>query len=122
MSVAISNKRFDRAGAEDNRPWRQVDTVWWDTTYEAYGLQKDARSIQGLLQFCDLFGDPQFEVKVNINDPVRAKGRYRGPSSGVDFEQDDKGHRWLASTEPQNLPFSCRVSRTLYLDGSREDF
>ncbi len=122
LSVAISNKRFDRDGAEDNRPWRQVDTVWWDASYEAYGLHKDARSIQGLLQFCDLFGDTQFEVKVNINDPVRAKGRYRGPSSGVDFEENDKRHRWLASTKLQDMTFRFRVRRILYLDGSREEF
>jgi len=122
LSVAIRNKRFDRDGAEDNRPWRQVDTIWWDATYEAYGLHKDARSIQGLLQFCDLFGDTQFEVKVNINDPVRAKGRYRGPSAGVDFQKDDKGHRWLASTKLQDMTFRFRVRRILYLDGSREEF
>ncbi|MDG1491532.1 MAG: hypothetical protein P8R43_06540 [Planctomycetota bacterium] len=122
LSVSISNKRFDRAGAEDNRPWRQVDTIWWDTTYEAYGLQKDARSIQGLLQFCDLFGDTKFEVKVNINDPIRAKGRHRGPSSGVDFEKDDKGHQWLASTKLQDMTFRFRVRRILYQDGSQEEF
>lgn len=122
LSVSIKNKRFDRAGAEDNRPWRQVDSIWWDATYEAFGLKKDARSIQGLLQFCDLFGDPKFEVRVNINDPVRARGRHRGPSTGIDFDRRNKSHEWLASTKLQNMTFNFRVVRVLYQDGSREEF
>ena len=73
LSVSVKNKCFDRAGAEGNRPWRQVDSIWWDATYEDFGLKKDARSIQGLLQFCDILGGPKFEVRVNINDPVRAR-------------------------------------------------
>lgn len=122
LAVTVKNKRFDRTGSEDDRPWRNVATVWWDAVYEAYELEKDARSVQGILQFCDLFGDPQFECRVTINEPIRVGETHKAPTGGVEFNPKEKPHEWLLSTRLQNMTFRFRVTRVLYMDGTREEF
>ncbi|MDB4538520.1 hypothetical protein N9226_00175 [bacterium] len=122
LAVTVKNKRFDRNGSEDDRPWRNVATIWWDAVYETYELEKDARSVQGILQFCDLFGDPQFECRVTINEPIRVGKTHKAPTGGVDFNPKEKAHEWLLSTRLQNMTFRFRATRVLYMDGTREEF
>ena len=122
LSVTVRNKRFDKNGSEDDRPWRQVATIWWDATYEAYELEKDTRSIQGVLQFCDLFGDPQFECRVTLNETLRVGGKHRAPTGGIDFDPRDKAHEWLLATRLEDMTFTFKATRVLYMDGTREEF
>lgn len=122
LAVTIKNKRFDRDGSEDERPGRRTPTIWWDAVYEPYELKSDTRSVQGILQFCDLFGDPQFECRVTINEPIRVSSKYEAPTGGIEFDSDVAAHQWLLSTKLKDMTFRFRVTRVLYMDGKREVF
>lgn len=122
LAVTVKNKRFDRNGSEDERPGRKTPTIWWDAVYEPYELKSDTRSVQGVLQFCDLFGDPQFECRVTINEPIRVSSKYEAPTGGIEFDSDERAHQWLLSTKLKDMTFRFRVTRVLYMDGKREVF
>lgn len=119
LTVVVSNKRFDPS---DSNMEKFEDNVWWDAEYTASGLQKPARSIKGVLCFCDLFGDPQFQVRVTIDDPMKPRGAIRVRGVGIEYNQFLDPHKWLRSTELANMTFRFDVDTVLYEDGTTERF
>lgn len=119
VAVVVSNKRFDPS---DVHASKFEDNIWWDATYTATGLSKPARSIKGVLQFCDLFGDPRFQVRVTIDDPVKPNGTIAATGVGIQYNQFLDTHKWLRATELNNMTFKFEVETVLYEDGTSERF
>jgi hypothetical protein len=119
LTVTITNKRFDPSNA---RARKYEDNIWWDVEYTATGLQRPARSIKGVLMFCDLFGDPRFQVRVTIDDPIQPGGKLKSEGIGIEYNQFLDQHKWLLSTELSNMTFKFEVETVLYEDGTAERF
>lgn len=119
LTVTITNKRFDPSNA---RGGKFEDNIWWDAEYTAAGLQRPARSIKGVLKFCDLFGDPRFQVRVTIDDPIKPEGKLKVEGVGIEYNQFLDQHKWLLSTELSNMTFKFEVETVLYEDGTAERF
>jgi hypothetical protein len=119
LTVVVSNKRFDPSNA---RSGKYEDNIWWDAEYTATGLSKPARSIKGVLMFCDLFGDPRFQVRVTIDDPIKPNAKANAQGVGIEYNQFLDTHKWLRSTELSNMTFKFEVETVLYEDGTSERF
>ena len=119
LTVAITNKRFDPSDAHSGK---YDDNIWWNAEYTAIGLKKPARSIKGVLKFCDLFGDPRFQVRVTIDDPIKPEGKLKVEGVGIEYNQFLDTHKWLRSTEVGNMTFRFEVETVLYEDGTSERF
>lgn len=119
LAVTITDKRFDPSNA---RARKYEDNIWWDAEYTATGLTKPARSIKGVLQFCDLFGDPQFQVRVTLDDPINPGGTLATTGVGVEYNQFLDTHKWLRGTEIEDMTFRFQVETVLYQDGTTEKF
>jgi hypothetical protein len=119
LTVVVSNKRFDPSNA---RSGKYEDNIWWDAEYTATGLSKPARSIKGVLKFCDLFGDPRFQVRVTIDDPIKPNAKANAQGVGIEYNQFLDTHKWLRSTELSNMTFKFDVETVLYEDGTSERF
>jgi len=123
LTVEVTNKRFDpsRTGSDPSR-WKLEDNIWWDATYTAVTLERPARSIKGVLKFCDLFGDPQFQVRVTLDDAIEPKGKLKVDGVGIKYNQFDASHKWLRSTELEDMTVRFEVQSILYKDGTTERF
>lgn len=119
LTVRVTNKRFDPA---DWSRQKYEDNIWWDATYTARTLEKPARSIKGVLKFCDLFGDPQFQVRVTLDDPIEPKGKITVEDVGIEYNQFIDSHNWLNSTKLNDMTIRFEVQAILYKDGSTERF
>ena len=119
LSVVVSNKRWDPANVDLNK---FEDNIWWDAVYTGAQLQRSARSIKGILCFCDLFGDPRFQVQVTIDDPIKPSGTVYTRGVGIVFNQFLDDHKWLLATELRNMTFKFRAGTVLYDDGTAERF
>lgn len=119
LTVTITNKRFDPSNV---RASKYEDNIWWDAEYTATGLSKPARSIKGVLKFCDLFGDPRFQVRVTIDDPIKPNEKVNAQDVGIKYNQFLDTHNWLLSTELSNMAFKFEVETVLYEDGTAERF
>lgn len=119
LTVTVTNKRFDPSNA---RARKYEDNIWWDAEYTASGLQRPARSIKGVLKFCDLFGDPRFQVRVTIDDPIKPEAKLQVEGVGIEYNQFNDSHKWLLSTELSNMTFKFKVETVLYEDGTAERF
>jgi hypothetical protein len=56
-------ERFDKADYQEN--------IWLDVEWNPIKLKKPARSIKGILMFCDLFGDMKFRISTTINNQLK---------------------------------------------------
>jgi hypothetical protein len=119
LSVTILNKRFDPSNPGSRK---YEDNIWWDAEYTATGLAKPARSIKGVLKFCDLFGDPRFQVRVTLDDPIAPKAKVSVQGVGIQYNQFLDTHKWLRSTELSNMTFTFEAETVLYEDGTSERF
>lgn len=111
---AVSRKRFAKENYEDY--------IWFDVEWKAVNLRKAARSIKGFLLFHDLFGEQKLAVRVTIDDPI-APGRSRVQRGiGFDYNQFRDEHRWVRTTELNDMLIQFEIESILYSDGEREDF
>lgn len=119
--VEVKNKRWDPSNIS-GRNSKFEDNIWWDATYTGRGLAKDARSIKGVLKFCDLFGDPQFQIRVTIDEPIKAGGVITTESVGMEYNQFLADHQWLRATKLKDMTFKFQVTNILYKDKTVERF
>ena len=75
-----------------------------------------------MLKFCDLFGDPQFQVRVTIDDPIEPNGELKSEGVGIKYNQFLQPHTWLRSTDLDDMTFRFEVQTVLYKDGTTERF
>lgn len=119
LAVVITDKQFNPSNP---RAGTYEDSIYWNADYTATGLQKPARSIKGVLKFCDLFGDPQFQVRVTIDDPIEPAGKLKSEGVGIKYNQFLQPHTWLRSTDLDDMTFRFEVQTVLYQDGTTERF
>ena len=114
VPIVITNKRFDNSQIQNY--------VWWDATYDFAKLPKAARAIKGIVEFCDLFDAPKFQINVTITDPVPAGGKHRAEGVGFRYNQFMAPHQWMLSTNLEDMHVVFRVKQVIYADGTRAEF
>lgn len=113
ITVTIANKTFEEGRFEDS--------IWWDATYSS-NLKKTARSIKGVLQFCDLFGDPKFQISVTVDRRISPEASITTPGVGFNYNQFMSEHKWMRSTDLVDMTFKFKLTHALYTDGTIEKF
>lgn len=96
--------------------------VVFDVEFRAANLEKAARSIKGLLMFCDLFGEVNISVNLTINDPLLPAGSVKLKGGGIEYNQFTESNNWLRNTSLENMTTRFKVGSILYQDGTRKDF
>lgn len=117
IGVTVTNKRFQ---ASDVRAGRFQDFIWFDATYVSR-FEKMTRSIKGTLQFCDLFGDPQFQIRVTIDDPIAPDKEVTTTGVGFEYNQFMDQHNWMRTTALADMTFQFKLDAVLFADGTREN-
>lgn len=118
VEVNGTNKRYQ---ASDAPSGRYNDYIWYDATYTSR-LKKKTRSIKGIMQFCDLFGEPKFQIRVTIDDPIEPGKQFTTTGVGFEYNQFLDTHNWMRATALVDMTFKFQVEAVLYADGTREDF
>ncbi len=118
ITVTVTNKRF-----QDSDPSNGTyeDNIWWDASYTSK-LKKTARSLKGVLQFCDLFGEPKFQLLVTIDDPVAPQASITTRGVGFTYNQFMGTHNWMRATKLKDMTFKFKLTHALYSDGTVEKF
>lgn len=114
IRAEVSNKRVREM---DYREW-----ILWDVNYVPDKLEKPARSVKGVLEFADLFGEIKFQVRTTIDEPIAPGKPVREEGVGIDYNQFMDDHRWLLTTELANIKVGFSVLSILYTDGTVENF
>ena len=114
VEVKLLSKRF----AEHD----YQEYLWFDIEFSATGLSKPARAIKGVLNFQDLFGDPQLRISWTIEEPLKPGGSVMEKGTGFEYNQFVDSHQWVKNTALSNMTASFTVKSILYQDGSRQDF
>jgi len=110
----VSNKRY----AED----KYEEYIWFDIEWKAVNLRKPARSIKGLLLFHDLFEEQKFGIRVTLNEPLSPGESLFRKGMGFEYNQFLDEHKWVRTTELNDMLIYFKVQSILYTDGEREDF
>jgi hypothetical protein len=99
LVVKVTKKSFD---SKDIHAGDFSDNIWWDASYKS-NLKKGTRSVKGVLQFCDLFGDPNFQIRVTIDDPIPPGSTVEISGVGLEYNQFLDEHHWLRTTQLKDL-------------------
>jgi len=110
----VANKRFEKL--------KYQDYILFDVEWRAASLEKAARSIKGVLMFCDLFGDVKFPINVTIDDALEPSGSITQKAIGFQYNQFREEHSWIRNTNLENMSIRFKVTNILYQDGTRRDF
>jgi hypothetical protein len=114
IAVKITKKNHEKI---EYREYMTFDVEW-----NPINIKKPGRSVKGILEFCDLFGDARFRIAVTIDDPLTPGQVFVQRGIGFDYNEFDEGHNWVRSTDVKNMTFRFQVSSILYADGERVDF
>lgn len=117
LGVEVRNKRFDPANINYDK---YNDHVWFDCTYRAVELKKSTRAVKGVLRFCDLFGEPRFNLNVTLNEPIQPNGAVTQKGIGFEFNQFMEDHIWMVNTPVDDMTIRLDVTEVLYSDGEHE--
>jgi len=69
-----------------------------------------------------LESDPQFQVRVTLDDQIAPDGILKVDGVGIRYNQFDASHKWLLTTELEDMTVRFQVETILYVDGSTERF
>jgi hypothetical protein len=114
VSVKISNKRIIKGDYEEN--------FWFDIEWTPNKLKKPTRSIKGIIEFCDLFGEVHFRIGKTLNIPLKQDFPITEKGIGFEYNQFKDEHIWLRGTNLKDMTFKFLVTNILYEDGEREDY
>jgi hypothetical protein len=112
--VQVLNKRQDAQQFQEY--------VWFDCVFTAVGLSHPTRAVKGVLEFCDLFGAPQFVIGYTLNEPLEPGKPLSVQGIGFDYNQFMSDHRWMLGTPLDDMTVSFRVEQVLFSDGSTQQF
>ncbi len=110
----VTNKRYEKYKYDDN--------IWFDITWDTKNLKKKTRAVKGLLIFADLFGEPKFMINKTINDPLSPGQLHKEDGVGFEYNQFKDSHKWMRSTDLEDMTFRFEVKSIIYTDGTREEF
>lgn len=114
VSPNITNKRFEKYKYEDN--------IWFDITWNASDLKKPTRAVKGILIFADIFGETKLQIKKTINEPLKPNSSMVEKGVGFKYNQFKDSHKWVLSTDLEDMTFRFDVKNIIYKDGSSESF
>jgi hypothetical protein len=97
-----------------------LEQLSFDFRITPSGLKKDARSIKGSFEFCDLFDEVQFSLSYTINGRIVAGQAIRQSGLGFDYNDFVPKQRWIRNTELSDMKCFFKVDQVLYADGSVE--
>ncbi len=118
IEAKISNKRYE---PKDIHSGIYSDYIWYDATYTSR-LKKNTRSLKGVLIFCDLFGEPKFQLRVTLDNLIEPGRAITKAGVGFEYNQFLDSHKWMLATSLNNMIVKFKVESVLYVDGTREDF
>lgn len=114
ITVKILNKRLVKEDYSEN--------IWFDILWAPMKLKKPARSVKGILEFCDLFGDVKFKIGKTIDKSLNPEETTIEKGVGFEFNQFKDEHIWIRGTDLKDMTFKFIVTNILYEDGEREDY
>jgi hypothetical protein len=114
IRVQVINKRHDV------QQFQQY--IWFDCVFTAVELSRTTRAVKGLLEFCDLFGAPQFVIGYTLNQALQPGQSLSVKGIGFDINQFLHEHQWMVGTPLDDMAVRFRVQQVLYADGSAEQF
>lgn len=114
VAVTLKNKRFNDE--------RLNKAIYWDAEYDFSTLPNDTRAMKGVLEFCDLFGEPKLIVRNTLNDPIQKASKYSESGQGIEYNQFMDTHKWLRATEINDMKVFFRVQQIIYADGTTAEF
>lgn len=114
ISIKLLNKRTVKAEYNEN--------IWFDIEWTPIKLKKPARSIKGIIEFCDLFGEAKFRISKTITDPLKPGEPLTEKGVGFEYNQFKSEHIWIRGTDLKDMTFKFQVTNILYEDGEREDY
>jgi hypothetical protein len=111
VQVAITNRRYERGEYGD-------DHVWFDLVLTPSALAQPTRAIKGALEFCDLFGAPQFVLGYTLNERLQPNNPLNVHGIGFEYSQFNADHQWVVGTRLEDMAARLRVDQVLYEDGT----
>jgi hypothetical protein len=102
----VRNKRYDKGEYQEH--------IWFDCTFTAVGLVRSARAVKGALEFCDLFGAPQFLIGYTLTERLDPGASVNMQGIGFDFNQFMPSHQWMLGTRLEDMTVRFRVDQILY--------
>lgn len=114
LLASLVNKRHSKQ--------RYEEMIILDMEIKADGLDRPARAIKGVLKVTDLFGEERISIGWDFDEPVDPGQTITTRGQGVRYNQFRTEHRWLETTEQQNMKLVFVVKSILYADGTRRDF
>lgn len=118
VRATVSNKRYE---PEDPDAEVYDSNIWYDVSYQSL-VDRPIRSVKGLLQFCDLFGEPQFQIRSTIDEVLAPGAELATPGRGFSFNEFDTEHNWMLSTDICNMKIRFLAEAVLFTDGTVQEF
>lgn len=112
VKVEVTNKRLDKSGYSDS--------IWWDATYTLADGEKPVRAVKGVLEFADLFGEVQCQVRITVNKTLKPGEPVTTRGVGIDFNQFMDSHRWMATTDLTDMKIHFRTKQIIFQNGDTE--
>lgn len=114
VGLALVSKRFDASDYQEH--------IWMDLALTLAADSRPTRAVKGTLAFCDLFGEPQFQIGYTINDPLRPGVPFSAKGVGFEYNQFMSEHQWMLGTEIHDMRVYFDVRQIIFQDGSTESF
>ena len=108
IRLDVKNKRYDKGEYQEH--------IWFDCTFTAIGLARAARAVKGALEFCDLFGAPEFLIGYTLTEPLDPGGSVSKQGIGFDYNEFKSSHQWMLGTRLEDMTVRFRVDQILYRD------
>ena len=112
VQVQVTNKRYDAGHLQQH--------IWFDCRFTAVGLAQPTRAVKGTLEFCDLFGAPEFMIGYTITDRLEPGGSVTMTGIGFEHNRFLPPHQWMLGTQLEDMTVRFRVAQLLYEDGTAE--
>lgn len=112
IAVKIISKEFVKANYQEY--------IRFDIEWNPINLKKPARSVKGIIHFCDLFGSTKFLVSYTVNNPLIPGQVLISKGGAIKYNQFDEKENWVRGTDLEDMLFKFKVTDILYTDGEKE--
>lgn len=111
IELIITNKRYQPADPMNNV---YQDTISFDCEFRATQLDSLARAAKGMIEFCDLFGEPRCRIGYTLNERLQPGSSVRADGLGFQYNQFMEEHKWMLATELADMTFRFQITQILY--------
>lgn len=99
-----------------------LQAIWFDLSWNTSKLKKPAEMIKGFIVIADALGEPKMRFVHVIRSPLLPGQIYTEKGVGFEYEPSDALHKWVRTTDLQDMRIWFEVSEIGYADGSVEKF